>query len=123
MAVAVDAPDGVIVIAIVYSQPEAHVLISMLRAYGFPASPMNQGMISILPGYFVALDGIGVCVPAAATEDALALLAACDRGWSRPPHSYAANPLLNVFLGLLLFGMSGIVPPPRVRGRYSWVSA
>jgi hypothetical protein len=112
-------PGASIVIAFVYSQPEARVLICTLRAYGFAAFAFDAGTISVVPTWMVALGGIRIVIPAAQREDAIALLYEIDEGWICPPRPFAKQAWLSVALTILL-GFFGLVPPPRVRGLYAW---
>jgi hypothetical protein len=79
------SPDSLAVIAIVYSMPEAAVLVATLNAYGLFAVPRNRWHISIQPPLMVALGGIWIAIPCHQEEDALALLEAIDTGWRPPP--------------------------------------
>jgi hypothetical protein len=112
--------DSLAVIAIVYSMPEAMVLVATLNAYGIFALGRNRWHISIQPPLMVALGGIWVAVPRHQEEDALALLYEIDTGWRRPPPALARNEWLNAALSIALTFLCLIPPMPRVRGVYGW---
>lgn len=112
--------DGFETIAIVYSLPEAAVLLATLRAYGVFALPKNQAHISTLPRLMVALGGIWITVPADKKEDALALLAAIDRGWCPPPPPIVDEVWLSRIFSVCMTFLLGVPPMPRIPGLYGW---
>ena len=115
-----EAADGFAPIALVYSLPEASVLLATLHAYGIAALAHSQGTVSVLPTHAVALGGIGIMVAPAQLEDALALLETIDGGWIAPPPAYADEAWVNGGLSIGLFALGGVVPMPRTRGVYRW---
>ena len=112
--------DGFAPIAIVWSMPEATVLVATLQAYGILALPRNQHHLSIAPPLMLALGGITVAVPPAQREDALALLQAIDTGWRCPPPPLAGNPWVSALLSVLMMVGLGVPPMPRRPGHYGW---
>ena len=117
------APDAFVPVAYVYSQPEASVLLATLRAYGIFALTRDQDTIYAAPWLMVALGGIRVVVPEDQEEDALALLAAIDGGWSCPPRPFADEAWISLPLSLALALLGMGPPPPRVKGSYAWTRA
>ena len=115
-----ERPSGAAVIAIVYSQPEARVLVCTLRAHGIAAFAFDSGTISVAPDWMVALGGIRIVIPAAQRDDAIELLYEIDLGWICPPRPYAGQAWLNILLTILLGLFFHVVPMPRVRGLYAW---
>ena len=107
-------------IARVWSMPEASVLLATLRAYGFAAVAMNQSTISVMPELMVGLGGVGIAVHSGDVDDALALLAEIDEGWTCPSAPLADDPLLNGAASTGMTAMFGVPPMPRVRGDYAW---
>ncbi|HEX8582906.1 MAG TPA: hypothetical protein VF680_00675 [Allosphingosinicella sp.] len=110
---------GPVAIAHVYSQVEADVIAATLQAYGFTVVAGSRGVISVMPDLMVALGGIPIAVPAGEAEDAIALMAEIDSGWSCPEAPFDDNSAVNgaVSLGATLLGG---VPMPRVEGDYAW---
>jgi hypothetical protein len=106
-------------IAHVYSQVEADVLTATLQAYGFTVIASSRGTISVMPDMMVALGGIPIAVPADEAEDAIALMAEIDSGWSCPAAPFDDEPAVNgaVSIGSALFGGT---PMPRIEGEYAW---
>jgi hypothetical protein len=117
------APDAVETIAIVYSIPEACVLVATLRAYGILALPRNQGHISVLPRLMLALGGIRITIPAGQVEDAIALMEEIDTGWRCPPPPLGEPAWLGAIVSVILTMMFGAPPMPRASGLYRWRSA
>jgi hypothetical protein len=113
-------PDSLAVIAIVYSLPEAAVLLATLNAYGIFALRRHHAHISIQPTLMVALGGLWIAVPSAQEEDALALLAAIDSGWTPPPRPFADDAWLSALLSIVMTLLLGIPPMPRTPGLYGW---
>ena len=113
-------PDGFAPIALVYSLPEASVLLATLHAYGIMAFAHSQATVSVLPTHAVALGGIGILVAPDRLEDALALLETIDAGWTCPPRAYAEEAWVNGGLSIGLFALGGVVPMPRAPGVYGW---
>ena len=112
---------GAAVIAFVYSQPEARVLVCTLRAYGIAAFAFDEGTISANPNWMTALGGIRVFVPGVQRDEAIALLYEIDEGWTCPPPPYARQALISIALTILLgFVVPAAAPPPRIRGHYAW---
>lgn len=114
-----DAGDGFEPVAIVWSMPEAAVLLATLGAYGILAVPRNQGHISAAPSLMIALGGIWITVPRGQLDDTLALMSEIDTGWRCPPPPLAPTPWLNAFATLFV-GFFGMTPMPRARGLYRW---
>src|SRR4051812_10934909 len=114
------APDSLTIIAIVYSLPEAAVLVATLAAYGIFALPRHRGHISVQPVWMIALGGIWIAVPGAQEEDALALLAEIDAGWRPPRRSFADNAWLSGLLSIVMTLFLMVPPMPRLRGLYGW---
>ncbi|MEA3032382.1 MAG: hypothetical protein QOH86_398 [Sphingomonadales bacterium] len=119
-AEAAAAPDSLSVIAIVYSMPEAAVLVATLAAYGIFALPRHRGHISVQPGWMIALGGIWIAVPRNQEEDALALLAEIDTGWRLPPRPFADNASLSALLSIVMTFFLMVPPMPRTQGLYGW---
>jgi hypothetical protein len=117
------AADGFEPIAIVWSMPEAAVLVTTLAAYGFLALPRNQGHISAAPTLMIALGGIWITVPREQLEDAVSLMSEIDTGWRCPPPPLAREPWLNALVTLLAGITLGVTPMPRARGLYRWRAA
>jgi hypothetical protein len=113
------ASGGFAPIAIVYSLPEASVLIATLSAYGFAAVTLNQGTISVDPHLMLALGGIAVAVAPEQYDDAIALLEEIDGGWTLPPNPLAEDDVANGALAAAM-AVFGVVGAPRLRGRYAW---
>jgi hypothetical protein len=114
------APAALVPIARVYSQPEAAVLFATLRAYGFAAFRFDTDTIYVNPWLMLALGGIRILVPAEQLEDAVALLAEIDRGWTCPPKPFADELWVSLATSVVTFLMSLSAPPPRLRGDYAW---
>jgi hypothetical protein len=114
-----EPPSDFTAIAHVYSQPEADVLVATLQAYGFTVLAGSRGAISIMPDLMVALGGLPIVVPTEQAEDAIALMAEIDQGWSCPAAPFDDDPAVNgaVSIGSALLGG---VPMPRVEGDYAW---
>jgi hypothetical protein len=115
-------PGELVPIASVYSQPEAAVLFATLRAYGFLAFRFDDDTLYVSPWWMVALGGIRIMVPRHQWEDAAALLAEIDEGWTCPPRPFADEPWVSRAMSLIIFFMCTGAPPPRVRGDYAWRS-
>jgi hypothetical protein len=117
-----DPIDGFEPIAIVYSIPEAMVLLATLRAYGIFALPRNHGHISVAPSLMLALGGVWITVAPDQVEDAVALMEEVDQGWQCPPPLISDAPWLS---GLYSIGITfmGAPPMPRAPGIYRWRSA
>ena len=114
-------PDGgaPVAIAHVYSQVEADVIAATLQAYGFTVVAGSRGAISVMPYLMVGLGGIPIAVAAGEAEEAIALMAEIDSGWSCPEAPFDPDPAINgaVSLGSTLLGGP---PMPRVEGDYAW---
>jgi hypothetical protein len=117
------APEGLVPIAFVYSQPEASVLVATLRAYGLHAFAFDQDTLYVAPWLMTALGGIRVVVPEKQKEDAVALLADIDAGWSCPPRAFADERWVSWATSVITFFLILVAPPPRVRGDYGWRGA
>jgi hypothetical protein len=115
-------PDSVAIIAIVYSMPEAAVLVATLNAYGIFAVPRHRWHISIWPPWMVALGGIWIAIPGHQAEDAIALLEAIDTGWRPPPRPYTDDAWLSGALSIGVTFLCRVPPMPRVPGLYGWRS-
>jgi hypothetical protein len=115
-----DAPYGLDPIAFVYSQPEASVLVATLRAYGIQAFAFDQNTIYVAPWLMTALGGIRIVVPEEQKQDALALLADIDVGWTCPPRAFADERWVSWATSVIAFFFVLVAPPPRVRGDYGW---
>jgi hypothetical protein len=122
--IAADAQGGGFeTIAIVYSFPEAAMLLAALRAHFIVALPRHYGHISVKPTLMVALGGIRITVPPAQVADALASMEEIDQGWERPPRPYTDTAWLSILLSIALTFMLGIPPMPRAPGWYRWHAA
>ena len=110
---------GPVAIAHVYSQVEADVIAATLQAYGFTVVAGSRGAISVMPYLMVGLGGIPIAVAAGEAEEAIALMAEIDGGWSCPEAPFDSDPAINgaVSLGSTLLGGP---PMPRVEGDYAW---
>ena len=117
---AADPADGLAPIAFVYSQPEASVLVATLRAYGIQAFAFDQDTIYVAPWLMTALGGIRILVPKEQEEDAIALLADIDGGWTCPPRAFADELWVSWGTTLVALFMGAGAPPPRIRGHYRW---
>ena len=115
--------DGFEAIAVVYSQPEAAVLLATLRAYGIFALPKNQAHISVAPSLMVALGGTWITVPPEKRADAIALLSAIDRGWRPPPPPIVHQVWLSRIFSLCMTFLLGVPPMPRIPGLYGWAAS
>jgi len=116
-----DPEDGgaTVAIAHVYSMVEADVIAATLEAYGFTVVAGSRRTISALPHLMVGLGGIPIAVPFGEAEDAIALMAEIDSGWSCPEAPFDDKPAIN---GVVSLGsaLCGGVPMPRVEGDYAW---
>jgi hypothetical protein len=117
---ALDPIDGFEPIAVVFSQPEAAVLLTTLRAYGILALPKNQAHIAIVPSLMLALGGTWITVPPERKEDALALLKEIDAGWRPPPPPIVDEVWLSRILSVCMTFLLGAPPMPRIPGYYAW---
>ena len=115
-----DSPAGLVPIAFVYSQPEASVLVATLRAYGIQAFAFDQDTIYVAPWLMTALGGIRILVPSEQEEDAAALLAELDGGWTCPPRAFADERWVSWGTSVVALLMGAGAPPPRIRGAYRW---
>ena len=115
-----DPAEGLVPIAFVYSQPEASVLVATLRAYGIRAFAFDQDTIYVAPWLMTALGGIRILVPSGQKEDATALLADLDGGWTCPPRAFADERWVSWATSVIAFFLDAGAPPPRVRGDYGW---
>jgi hypothetical protein len=115
-----DPIDGFETIAVVYSQPEAAVLLATLRAYGIFALPKNQAHIAIVPSLMLALGGTWITVPPHRKEDALALLEAIDSGWRPPPPPIIDQLWLSRIFAVCMAFLLLVPPMPRIPGLYAW---
>jgi hypothetical protein len=114
--------DGFVPIAIVYSLPEAGVLVATLQAYGIAVIARNQGTVSVNPPWILALGGIAIAVARGQHADSIALLEEIDGGWTVPPNAWTDNHLANCALSVAMAAFAGAIPPPRRKGRYAWRS-
>jgi hypothetical protein len=114
-----DSGSGFVAIAHVYSQPEADVLVATLQAYGFRVLVGSRAAISTMPDMMVALGGLPISVPEDEAEDAVALMAEIDDGWTCPAAPFDQDVAVNgvVSVGSTLLGG---VPMPRIEGDYAW---
>ena len=115
-----DPVEGLVPIAFVYSQPEAWVLVATLRAYGIQAFAFDQDTIYVAPWLMTALGGIRILVPSGQKEDAAALLADLDGGWTCPPRAFADERWVSWGTSVVALLMGAGAPPPRIRGDYRW---
>lgn len=101
-------------VAITYSQPEAAVMLSFLRAHGIAAYTLSEHARTQAT-MVVALGGIPVRVHRSALAEARALLAevAATPAVVRP--RLIRNGWVNAAALLLALALGGAVPPPRVR--------
>ena len=116
----VGPPGALVLIARVYSQPEAAVLLATLQAYGFLAFRFDTDTIYVSPWLMVAVGGIRIVVPRYQAEGVIALLAEIDGGWTCPPRPFADELWVSWTMSLAIFFMSIGAPPPRLRGDYAW---
>ncbi|HEY0413556.1 MAG TPA: hypothetical protein VGD66_10475 [Allosphingosinicella sp.] len=119
-AASIDHPACFEQIAVVWSMPEASVLLATLSAYGIVALPRNQRHISVEPTLMIALGGIWIMVPREQLDDALTLMSEIDKGWRRPPPLFVRIEWLNAVLTLLAALFLVVTPMPRARGIYRW---
>ncbi|MEA3003115.1 MAG: hypothetical protein QOH81_1903 [Sphingomonadales bacterium] len=120
---ATDPTDGFEPIAIVYSMPEATVLLATLRAYGIFALARNQQHISAAPSLMLALGGVRIMVPPMQLDDALALMKEIDRGWRIPRPMTVPARWLSRIVSVAMTVILGVPPMPRGPGFYRWESA
>lgn len=112
------------ILAIVYRQPEAAVLMSMLRAYGFAARAPNWYTVTLYPHYTLLLGGIPILVSPSDFDDALALVGD-PADLPKPPRTFRCGRGCNIGLAaallcfMLLFGAILMIPPPRALGSYA----
>jgi hypothetical protein len=111
--------NGLRAIAHVYSPAEADVLAATLRAYGFDVHAGSRAAISVMPDLLVALGGIPISVRASEWDDAVALMAEIDQGWTSPAPPFTDHEAVSgaVSIGSTLLGGP---PMPRIEGDYAW---
>ena len=100
-------------VAVVYSQNELAVLLSLLEDRSIPAFPFHRGQISVLWTLTVALGGVPVQVPLEYADEARAELKAVGRSW--PTNGiYADERWLDIVLLLLMLALFVMPPPARI---------
>jgi hypothetical protein len=81
--------DSLVIVHVCYSRPEAEVALSALHAAGIPGFIHSREM-NMLAGHFaVALGGMQIMVPAAAKDDAKAILGMAEKPAEATPESAA----------------------------------
>lgn len=107
-------------VAIVWNQPEAAVMLSMFEFYGIPAFAVGQLHASVMPAWIVGLQGIQIRVPVDAIDDALELLAeVAERPAAvRPVMVEPALYLVLLFAAVLV---SGLAPPIYAPIGWAWL--
>lgn len=108
------AGDAFETVAIVYSQPEARILLALLAQHDIATEVVGAGHVSVNPIWTVALGGIIVRVRTEALDDARALLAEIARQPQAVRRRMIDNPVLNGLLVVLACFM-GIAPIPPTR--------
>lgn len=107
---------GLVPVAIAHNYPEAMLLAGKLEAYGVEAYPLGAPLVAMDPMTSLAIGGIRVCV--AAEDVALARELIGEHVEGEPeadlpePHAPSWSDRL---LYVILFGMFGVVAPPKVR--------
>ena len=107
-----EAAPALSVVAISYSQPEAWVIVSKLRAYGIDAFLPDGMTIGCNVPWMTALGGIRIMVPFSDAPIAHELILE-----TAPPTEDEAPKSMGTFkkMLLLIFALMGGVPPPRVK--------
>lgn len=120
----IEPPFTFATLAIVYRQPEAASLVSMLRAYGIAARAPAWATATVASHWTVLIGGIVVEVPSCDLDIAIALVGD-PRDLPAPQRNFRCGPLCNglIAAALLVFMVNFgtiVVLPPRARGDYAW---
>jgi hypothetical protein len=91
-------------VAIVYSQPETAVMLSMFEFYGIPAYAVGFGHARVHWPLALALGGIVVRVHPDLLDDARELLADVATRPAAMRPRFIANPVIRLLAYLLMFG-------------------
>jgi hypothetical protein len=81
--------DGLAIVHVCYSRPEAEVTLSMLHAAGIPGFIHSREMNALAFHFAFALGGMQIMVPAAAKNDAKAILGMAGTPAEATPESDA----------------------------------
>ena len=108
------ADDSFETVAIIYSQPEAGVLLALFAQHDIATEVVGAGHVSVNPVLTVALGGIIVRVQIEALDDARALLAEIAQQPQAVRRRMIDNPILNGLL-VVLACFIGIAPIPPTR--------
>jgi hypothetical protein len=108
------ADDAFETVAIVYSQPEARVLLALFAQHDIATEVVGAGHISVNPLWAVALGGIIVRVHSDALEDARALLTEIARQPQAVRRRMIDDPILNGVM-VVLACLLGVAPVPPTR--------
>jgi hypothetical protein len=100
-------------VAIVYSQTELAVLLSLLEDRGIAAFPFHRGQVSVQWTLTVALGGVPVQVLLEDADEARAEFKAVGRSWPTTG-VYANERWLDLILVLLMLVVFWIPPPSRI---------
>jgi hypothetical protein len=114
------ADDAFETVAIVYSQPEAGVLLALFAQHDIATEVIGARHVSVNPVWTVALGGIIVRVQIEALEDARALLAEIARQPQAVRRRLIDNPALNGLL-VVLACFLGIAPIPPTRVGFTFL--
>ncbi|MDB5675982.1 MAG: hypothetical protein JWM65_2964 [Sphingomonas bacterium] len=101
-------------VAIIYSQPEAAVLLGLFAQHDIVTEVVGARHVAVNPVWTVALGGIIVRVQTEALEDARALLAQIARQPQAMRRRLIDNPVLNGLM-VVLACFLGIAPIPPTR--------
>ena len=101
-------------VAIVYSQPEARVLLALFAQHDIATEVVGAGHISVNPVWAVALGGIIIRVRNEALEDARTLLGEIAQQPQAMRRRMIDNPVLNGLMVVCACFM-GIAPIPPTR--------
>lgn len=97
-------------VAIAYSQPQAGVILSLFGWHGIPAYARNIEHIRAACPITLALGGIPICVHPDYAEEARALLIEAEA----IPGGVEAEPLFARVAKVVILGVLGATPPPRI---------
>ena len=107
---------GLVPVAIAYSYPEAMLLAGKLEAYGVDAYPLSAPLVALDPMMSLALGGIRVCVAAEDAALARELIGEHVEGEPEADLPESKEPSWSDrLLYVILFGMFGVVAPPKLR--------
>jgi hypothetical protein len=104
-------------IAIAYSVTEAHIIVSMLAAYGIEAHAFDLHTVNTNPGLMFAIGGIRIRVATPDVEVAHELVWAGQNEDAKaaPCLPYSPNLWLNAALAVLLLIIFGVPSPMRLK--------